>query len=1669
MDIQAKLDQLSDKLLDTGKRNNLINFRDTLTSSAEVVFPDSESVFSKCTVGHVFRVFDPKIPEDEEDVASVLLEEELTAIIEEAAANDDDLALSAEIAPGAGFVIDAESTDTDTESTGTNAEGTATTAEGTAATAENADANTEKTAENPDTYSHFPVEQGTSPEGDSAAKSAAVKSAGKKTDSAKSGSAKSESQAPKKLTKKEFTELYSPKIKNDKTLLLYAQTANPLTAVKNIAKKAKDFLDETGINVAYLAFGFVRWNEKEVPDVFFRAPLLLVHVNIITKSVIDPIKIEISDDDVVLNPTFDYLLKAEYGVSLPPFEDGETLASYYSKVSEVIRRTKWEVLDECKLGIFSFLKINMYEDLKQNAEQILKNRNVLALLSGADPNAGLPDSGLVIHDPLTELHTVVDADSSQLEAIEMAKSGKSFVLQGPPGTGKSQTITNIIAECLYDGKKVLFVSEKQAALNVVFDKLKKAGLADFCLELHSHKANKKAVLDELNRTLELPKSAVSSVAQEEIRQKKDAQERLDKYAEGLHQKRETIEKSLYQLIELYSSEREQPDLQSIIPDIQAKGDEYFHQALKLLDQYVEYVPSVGANYKTNPWYGFTGPRMSYSETNQFKMDLTQLLTGFKALRQTADQLGAQHGIASSSFSDTTWWQTMLAFLAESDVVTPAILSPKVLENGASSVQQMAVQGGRILSERNRLFREFRPEVLQKLNGQDLYTKLTTRFRKFFSRLFNRNYRDLIAKIQSCRIKKTWLGYNQVVSFAEHLKNLQTLTREFEKNEAAVRDSMGPGFRGLQTNWAHVTAALNTLRELLRGGTKKLESLAKLSQTEFAEKQEQFQQTAQKLEKELQAVSEVVERIAPLFDKQKFDLKKGDYSECVQKLQDCLENFAVLGNWIRFKELLEQMKTAELLPFIDETIDLQAKAEDVPDIYRKSFYKQWIEHILFSDPDLDAFTRIKQDQAVLNFKVKDELSYEISKSQIKSKLSRQRPNLDMVVGGSAVAILRSEGQKKRKQMPIRKLLSETGSLVQKIKPCFLMSPLSVSTFLDSEKIAFDTIVFDEASQIFPQDAIGAIYRGAQLIVVGDSKQMPPSNFFNTTVDIETEDDFDNVNDFESILDVCSAVFNTKRLIWHYRSHYEQLIAFSNANFYNNNLITFPSSTTDHEGIGVDFFHVGGIFDRRTKTNLVEAQFIVDLIYQNIEKYPNRSLGVVAFSVSQQELIDRLLSKKRERDPSYEWFFSADRPEPFFIKNLETVQGDERDTIIFSVAYARDADNRFIHNFGPLNREGGERRLNVAFTRAKDNVQLVSSIHYTDINLNSSGSEGVRLLRAYLNYAQNGEATLEKPVKEYEEDTSDVYFEQEVCDYLREQGFVVEPRIGCSEYKIDLGLKKPDEEDFLVAVECDGTTYHRFKNARDRDCLRQRVLENMGWKFYRIWSVDWYRNNPIEKEALLQMVQDAVQKSSEPEPEVPVEEPLEVEEESAPEQNQFEIDIPERTFPEYHQVDALDIVYAHGQDFQAAIREILETEAPLSEEFLLKRIVSFFEREKVTNVVLEKFNAAMRQCKKNGILRKNGFLYLEGVEKFNLRVPGDKRDIKYIAAEELAAGLYVLIKQNVTVTKDKLCQSVMKLLGYSRMGNTIASRCDEALELLEQYDIVSEEDGVLSIEQDPAQNG
>ena len=1548
-----KLDKWADLLLDTGKRNNLINFKDTRASTVEVLLPSSDVLFEKVDGAASFEVFDPKIVEEDDDTEEPYAPEQLQIGAPEESSEPEQLQI---------------------------------------AVSEKADASGSKAA---------------------------------------------------------FLAQYSGKIKRQNQVLLYNAATNPLTAVKNIDKKAREFIEETGVNVAYMAFGFVHWKESAASNYVFRAPILLVPIQLEQASAVEPYFIKSAEDDIIVNPTFSYKMDAEHGVKLPEYND-EGLTAYLEKVKRLVAKLQWTVTAECKIGIFSFLKINMYRDLKDNAKAILANQNVRQLLGEPTSTEKLyGDEGTAgsLIDPLIELHSVVDADSSQIEAIEMAKTGKSFVLQGPPGTGKSQTITNIIAECLSDGKKVLFVSEKLAALNVVYDKLKQAGLAEFCLQLHSHKANKKDVIADICHTLRTGKSAVSSKADAEIAIKEKAQHQLDAYAVELHKLNPVIEKSLYQLYESYAAFRSTPDVEFPIPQLASKGESYLIETAALLEQYADYIPSIGYDYRKNPWYGYINQDTSYQSKNEVKGDLSAVSQFLQVLIPLQQEISEKYKIQCTSVEDAQLWNSFFGFAATSKLITPSLLNRERFDAVNSALHKLQALSADIMAARSVLSAVFDDDIY-KLDGAAYHKKLTKQFSGIFSRLFNAEYKQLITDLRLCKKDGKKPAYNEAVSMTERLAYYQQKTLEFVEAEAPIKAFLGEAYHGVETEWDYVAEQMSALGAIFSSSI----AFGTLEHyNDFTSERDIFADYHQKLDETFAVCSaDTFKRVDGYFDRAILNTHSAPCNLVLARLADCLSEMDKLDNWCHFRALLSKLDDKQVVPYVNSAIGQNIESKYIVGAFQKQFYYQWIDSILAGNPVLSAFNRISQDKAIRTFSEKDTEQFEINKAKIRAELSSMRPSLDMIASGSALAILLREGEKKRKQKSIRSLLAETGELVQRVKPCFLMSPLSVSTFLAPDSVHFDVVVFDEASQIFPQDAIGAIYRADQLIVVGDSKQMPPSNFFNATIEAEDNDEeTGDVTDFESILDLCSTSMQQLRLRWHYRSRYEQLITFSNKNFYDSDLVTFPSSKVDAPGIGVDYYHVDGVFDRKAHTNRKEAEFIVDLIYQNIEKYPNRSLGVVAFSVAQQDLIDKLLSKRRQSTPEKEYFFKNDVKEPFFIKNLETVQGDERDTIIFSIAYGIDAQGRLLHNFGPLNRVGGERRLNVAVTRAKCNVQLVSSMHYTDIDLKHTSAEGAKLLREYLDYAENGSVALERSISVSPFEQFDSDFELEVCDYLRSKGFAVDTQVGCSGFRIDLGLKLPDSSDYVLAIECDGATYHSSKNARDRDRLRQEILERMGWKFYRIWSTDWFRNKSVEQLRLLEAAADAVKNPTKAEVKSVDSQPAETFEEVAVEKH-FE-------FPAYKAADFFEVCRRHHHsDFKAIVKEILEVESPLSEDLFLKRIVWYFDREKVTSVVQRAYEQQMYGCQRYGIIRRNGFLYLDNGKEVQFRGPGDvERDIKQIAPEELAAGMFEILKQNVTADKSGLYRSLAAQCGVTRVGKAINEAMDAALNVLSDRIIIDGE--------------
>lgn len=1435
-----------------------------------------------------------------------------------------------------------------------------------------------------------------------------------------------EQDIPETLSKDEYIAKYSQSIKKNQ-ILVYNQANKPIAAIKNISKKARTTIEETGINAAYMTFGFVIWTDSDSSNVKSKAPVLLVPIKIVNKRTIDPHYIEVIDDDIVLNPTFAHKLYTEHGVELPQYDEDMDLREYLDSIAKLLSKLNWKVTYESRVGIFSFQKLNMYNDLVANNSKILANKNIQAMVDGANFDGGMSISSQQQPQPLVN---VVDADASQTEAIELVNQGKSFVLQGPPGTGKSQTITNIIAECLYRDKSVLFVSEKLAALTVVSNKLDKAGLSEFCLELHSHKSNKKDVVAELCRTLKLPKTQLTASADRELHDKINKQAILDEYAQQLHRVRPVIDKTLYNIYDEISACRNNADVQFCIDDISSKDSSYIDQAENLLAKYCSYIDSIGKNYKNHVWYGYSGRSFTYQERVALTRDLNTIVAMCNELSSISGELHYAYGLAVLSIDSANTIKEFLACVSQHKYTSLELLIERRATKAIAQLSQLK-QLSEDIADNNALLKQLYEEDILALDGAKLYKSLTKLHSNAFKRLFSKEYKEIIKSIKLCLHTNGKVSYKKACSSMHTLSQLQHDNAQFD----TVAKLVQPYMLCTLTQKLDFDSCIQECDNIKKFASVDVltNCFGRMPSSDYVQARANMNKLSKQLQQCFDNSDRAECRVADKFDKQVYDIMSIDVRTLSSKIGCLLGATDSLDNWCDFYRLYLDLDSYGLIDYIDCAIGNNLDADTIVGSYKKVFYRQWADYILHGVPNLTELSRIAHDQVVAQYCAKDKLSFEINKSKIRTSLSRKKPNMDMVLPGSGAGILLHEGSKKRKIKGVRKLLSEIGDFVQVLKPCFLMSPLSVSTFL-SPDMHFDVVVFDEASQIHTEDAIGSLYRAQQAIIVGDSKQMPPSNFFNSVGDSNDDQEDETLSDYESVLDLCSASYANARLKWHYRSKNEQLIAFSNKNFYDNELVTFPSCDSVGASVGVDYVYVQGLFDRTSKTNRNEAEAIVKLVFEHFEQHPDRSLGVVAFSQSQQNLIELLINKHRQKDASKEEYFDLERDEPFFVKNLETVQGDERDSIIFSIAYGYDAQGRFYHNFGPLTREGGERRLNVAITRAKRNVKVVASVHHTDFDLSKTNSVGARLLRDYIDYAENGEIALARQMVLNKYEQYDSEFEMEVCDYLRSRGFAVDTQVGCSSYKIDLAVKVANTSRYVLAIECDGASYHSSRSARDRDRLRQEVLESMGWKFYRIWSTDWFKNKSTEKSRLYQAVshaldanakyqEDAVAATTNDKPIFQV----------IAEQKKFQ-------FPKYK--------FANERSFSGlvdVVHGILSVEAPISKDALLKRIAYVFDREIVNKVVRSGYAQYRYSLQLKGVVEKKGFVYLEGKEIPMLRImpAGKTRSITDIAVEELAKGLCELVRQNITCTKDSLYKSIVEHLGFARTTKSMTDHLDLAL--------------------------
>ena len=1245
-------------------------------------------------------------------------------------------------------------------------------------------------------------------------------------------------------------------------------TINPNTekVLYQTRLKARTFMQEQGVNVLYATFGMLRWVEKEGDEKVISSPLVLLPVQLGKRS-FNPYMLARFGDDAVLNPSLVLKMRTDHGIELPALPDDVDdidLEAYLKQVETAIsKKVGWTVARESYMGIFSFTKLAMYEDLKVNEDVAAAHPIIRAL--AADPSL-LPATprDLPTADRLDEVvrpvdsHLVLDADSSQGEAIEAVRRGTNLVLQGPPGTGKSQTITNLIAESLWAGKTVLFVSEKMAALEVVKKRLDSCRLGDFCLELHSNSPVKSDVIVSLGRPLD-GNEKNKEVDLADLERVAAARDRLNAYVHFLHMKMGAMGLTPFdaygRLAQLYHV----PELPFKMPDpfdLDRKRVEAMESSLERLIGRKD-VLSVR---QTHPWHDVEPVAMDMGKTQEFLHSLEALLAGIDdALPKFAELAGTAHVNPPASMNDCLRMTELLTYAISTPFPLRNWMDPRLIDGliGRAESERSAFQT--LDSSKKFLLGRYNPQILE-MDGEHFSRRFESDYTGPMKRMGS-DYRTDIKVLSMHLLNQHKLEHEEALGDVRALKAFQDSRKTLNATVTDDYRTFGRFFDGPNTDWEALLTDLRWSKAFMQQAGPDLNGeLARLV-CEDPEGVGTLRDVLAKAKTSLDGLVATSSMPSQYLRGNSFPIDGGPMEAVpLARVRDWtsahLEAKDRLREWIELRDAEEQVRASGLDSLMDMVITEGTDVTKVVQMFRKRLFTLWTDSFRRHVPLLANFNSAEHTALIEEFRKLDQAQLFLARKRLSNELRQRIEHMKTSDPASPVRVqetmLRKEMAKKSKQMAIRKLLSDMPDLLPLLKPCVMMSPLSASQFIDPKKVRFDVVIFDEASQICPEDSVGSIMRGRQLVVVGDSKQLPPTRFFEKLEgDEETE-----AQDLESILDECATIgMPQKMLLWHYRSRSESLIAFSNAHYYDNRLYTFPSADLPGPESGIEFVPVpNGVYDRGGKRdNKIEAKKVADLVFEQFKAHPEMSLGVVAFSEEQQLAILEVIEYTKKLRPEFQQYFDEGQEESFFVKNLENVQGDERDVMFFSVGYGKDSEGKLVMNFGPLNMEGGHRRLNVAITRARRHVKLISSMEPEQIDPSSS-SKGVLLLRKYMEFARSRGERSALGCDTRHEDEGDRPLEDSIYGALTGMGLTVHRNVGCSGYRLDLAVMDPENnEKHILGIECDGLNYASGKTARDRERLREDVLKGLGWNMHRIWSRDWVedRNRELRKiEALVE---------------------------------------------------------------------------------------------------------------------------------------------------------------------------------------------------------------------------
>ena len=1451
--------------------------------------------------------------------------------------------------------------------------------------------------------------------------------------------------------------------------------------------RARTSEQEQGINTLFAAFGLLKWQDRVGLESWQHAPLVLLPLTIEERTREGSFRIASAGEDPEFNQTLVERLRRDFKLDFAMELDEETdLADVLEGVrTAVSTKLGWEVLEQVHLGHFQFYKLRMYADLAEHAGLAAEHEIIQALGSSLATIAPLPDDvpseidldRIVLPE---SSFTVLDADASQLRAIQAVVRRSHLIIQGPPGTGKSQTIANIIAEFIAAGRTVLFVSEKSAAIDVVHRRLKQRGLDEFCLMLHSHKASKREIISELGARLE-PISASAQSSQENLIASRLQQQRLDldEYATSLHRQREPLGESVFWVHGELALLGHVPLLTIQLPNIESMTREEFERAAELFEDLSTYASTL-AEGSSHPWHGAKLQPPSLFDQQRLRERLASLIRLLDDLRANSESLANDLQLpVPTTLDELRNIQAIAGLLPNSGTLKKEWFEEGAAQQAISLVSEARSSAAAKREIEAKLSANYEP-VFLKIDAQNAIASYE---QGFLARLFSSSHKAMRAQVRAATIGGQERSRDEnLAAFRDVLVHRRHLAW-FHEHEAVI-------IKLLDLDALHASNidefAWDQISGRLLLSAKIQDRLGPISAPPgFLERacqpqaRESVSSSLQLLETAIESFDVEMRALAEFFDD---DASLIGSSSNLESMQDLLTRRASrlddLDRWVRAQVILRRVEDAGLRPVLRAMTDRGVAPDNWVDAFERLTLTAWLDRVMQDDPSLNGFSRDRHDTLVEQFASLDHSYLELSNRRVRRAHAEKQGRVTSAYGGEP-QVLRFEMQKRKRHMPLRRLFERIPNLLPTLKPCLMMSPLSVAHYLPADLYHFDLVIFDEASQVRPHDAIGAIMRGRQLVVAGDSRQLPPTSFFDRVTDDGEVDEEQDIRALESILDALNGKgMPSMRLLWHYRSRHEDLIAYSNHHFYDSHLITFPSpnaSRLPSRGVHFEYVEDGRYEDERDRVlktpirvNRIEAKRIAALVMEHARLRREESLGVVTLGMSQRDIVEEEIKQALLLQEDLDEFFQPDKTEPFFVKALEQVQGDERDVIMISMGYGKNAEGVLSHNFGPINQQGGERRLNVLVTRARNQVVLASSIRYSDIDPNRTQNVGPRLLHNYLEFAERGVDALNIIAT----DTPGEYespFEEQVGESIRRAGFVVHPQVGSSRFRIDLAIVDPRHPDrYVLGIECDGKTYHQSKTARDRDRLRQEMLEDLGWKIHRIWSTEWIRYPDRELQRVLDRIQEllagpddnvtsrderqeivepthedmhdhtspggpgmvAASLSGEPE-----------QDESPPAEEADQIAVPYETvdFP-YPDTELWHTSLPHITD---TIIECVEVEGPIHQDLVLRRIASLWGYQRAGSRIARIVNAAILNGIRSGRIRRAGeFLWpareVSIAPRRGVAAEGTLRDIEHVPDEEIVQAITAILQRAYSLSPDDLVFQASRVFGFQRAGHDIKAR-------------------------------